>query len=252
MKQPTIDQRLAMRQRPHGSALMYQSWNDLLFLHWRVEPDAIQAKLPKGLFVDCFEDQAYLGLVPFYMRNIHFRWTPSLPWISYFLEINLRTYVVDEAGTPGVWFFSLDCNQPLAVWAARTLFQLPYQHAKMSAPKNKDGEIDYRSFRAHSKTQKGLTQTQLQYRIHPESSYAEPGTLDFFLAERYLLFAVNRKGKLRTGQVHHTPYPLSQVSVEQYETDLFELNGFASPMRRFDHAVGSRGVDVEIFPLSLK
>ncbi len=108
MKQPTIDQRLAMRQRPHGSALMYQSWNDLLFLHWRAEPDAIQAKLPKGLFVDCFEDQAYLGLIPFYMRNIHFRWTPSLPWISYFLEINLRTYVVDEAGTPGVWFFSLD------------------------------------------------------------------------------------------------------------------------------------------------
>ena len=232
MNQPTIDQRIALRQRPELSALMYQSWNELLFLHWRFKPDAIQAKLPKGLYVDCFEDQAYLGIIPFYMRNIRFRWTPSIPWVSYFLELNVRTYVHDDAGTPGVWFFSLDCNQPLAVWTARSLFQLPYQHANMSASKNADGVTDYRSDR-YGQTNPA-TRSRFRYRFQSNVSYAEPGTLDFFLAERYVLFSVNRNGKIRTGQVHHTPYPLCQVNVETYETD---------------HAIGSRGVDVEVFPL---
>ena len=246
-KQPSIDQRIALRERPVGSALMYQNWNDLLFLHWRVEPPIIQAKLPKGLYVDCFDGDAYIGIVPFFMRNIHFRWTPSIPWISYFLELNVRTYVYDENGIPGVWFFSLDCNQPLAVWTARTMFGLPYEHAVMSAQRKTDRVIEYRSRRSTKAAP--LEQSRFQYGFQAGISFAEPGTLDFFLVERYLLFTVNNRGKIRSGQVHHTPYPLLQVTVDAWETDLFELNGIDEPKKPFDHSIGSRGVDVEVFPL---
>ncbi|REK34037.1 MAG: DUF2071 domain-containing protein, partial [Planctomycetota bacterium] len=31
---------------------MYHSWTNLLFLHWRFDPNVIQATLPGGLHVD--------------------------------------------------------------------------------------------------------------------------------------------------------------------------------------------------------
>ena len=247
MQYPTEEQRLAVRQRPVGHALMYQTWTDLLFLHWRIEPELIQSLLPAGLFVDCFQGDAFVGVVPFFMRNIRFRGTPCLPWISNFLELNLRTYVFNESGLPGVWFMSLDCNQPIAVWAARTLFHLPYQHASMRATYEDSRTIDYLSRRVSPR--RVLTESRFKYAYKEGQSYAQPGTLEFFLAERYLLFSVNSKGRVLKGQVYHTPYPLSEVDVASDDTDLFELNGLPAMRRPFDHAIGSHGVDVEVFGL---
>ena len=81
---------------------MYQQWRDLLFLHWEYSAAAIQATLPDGLFVDSFDGKAYLGVVPFFMRNIRPRFLPAVPGISNVMELNLRTYVHDPAGVPGV------------------------------------------------------------------------------------------------------------------------------------------------------
>lgn len=98
---------------------MYQRWRDLLFLHWEYPVEQIQQTLPPGLRVDTYHGQAYLGIVPFFMCDIRPRFLPAVRGISHFLELNLRTYVYDEAGVPGVWFYSLDANQRLAVKVAR-------------------------------------------------------------------------------------------------------------------------------------
>ncbi len=243
--QPTMHQRLAVRHPPESRCMMHQCWSELLFLHWRVDPSEIQALLPAGLIVDCFQGHAYIGLVPFRMRRIRLRGTPSLPWISNFLEVNVRTYVHDLDGNPGVWFLSLDCNQPLAVWGARALFHLPYQHARMRVEEKEGGRLDYRSQRW------GVVQgsSHFEYTIHSDSTTAIPGTQEFFLAERYLLFAADRRGEIYRGQVHHTPYPLSQVDVHDWSTDLFSLNGLTIFDRPFDHAIASRGVDVDVYGL---
>lgn len=230
---------------------MLQTWSELLFLHWVVDSDLLKSRLPPGLSVDCFEGNAYVGLVPFFMRNIRFRGTPALPWISNFLELNVRTYVYDSAGNPGVWFFSLDCDQPLAVWAARTLFHLNYQHARMRADIIENQSIHYRSARKSANRDQNRREesSMFQYTWESETFFAEPGSLDFFLVERYLLFTVNRQGDLFRGQVHHTPYPLHRVQVPQFTTDLFELNGMPIPSSPFVHAIGSHGVDVQVYSL---
>ncbi len=250
VRTPTDDQRSFFRSRPVGSTAMLQSWTQLLFLHWKVSADDIQGRLPPGLFVDCFDGDAFLGVVPFFMKKIRLKGTPSVPWISNFLELNVRTYVFDEAGNPGVWFFSLDCNQPLAVWTARTFFHLPYQHASMKAtcletPSGLVG-IEYHSSRRNALSKSA---SRFNYQLGAEVHYASPGSLEFFLVERYLLFASDRKGQLYRGQVHHTPYPIRAVQVGTCTTDLFTLNQFANPNRPFDHAIGSQGVDVEVFGL---
>ena len=133
MMTPTDAQRLAQRVQPDSPVVMKQEWSHLLFLHWEMDPAIIQEQLPPGLTVDTYDGKAYLGVVPFHMDNVRPSFCPTVPGLSWFLELNLRTYVHDENGVPGVWFFALDCDQWLAVKLARGLFHLPYQHASMES-----------------------------------------------------------------------------------------------------------------------
>jgi len=240
---PTLESRLAVREQPFRAHVMLQRWEKLAFLHWRWDAAEIQRTLPPGLFVDTFQGDAWLAIVPFYMRAIRPRFCPPVPGISDFLELNVRTYVHDERGRAGVWFYSLDCDQPLAVWAARKFFHLPYQHARMQAPFS-DGWIDYTCHR------RGVaSESRFCYRLERETHAAESGSLEFFLAERYLLFSRTPRG-LRCGQVYHTPYPLAEAKLEAWDVNPLLQAGFADPQRPPDHVIGSPGVDVRVYPLT--
>ena len=242
-----IEPQLALRSVPAGRPVMRQSWRHLLFLHWRLDAADIQPTLPPGLTVETFDGSAWMGVVPFFMRRIRPAGLPAVPGISNFLELNLRTYVVDEAGRPGVWFFSLDANQWLAVKVARTFFKLPYEHARMEATVEEDGTVDYRS---HRRGSPAAFASRFRYRPWGSERIAELDSIDFFLLERYLLYAWNPKSKrLNTGRVHHSPYPLRNVDTPVYDAHLFTLDGFIAPTRSPDHTVYSAGVDVAVFGL---
>lgn len=224
---------------------MFQRWENLLFMHWEMDPEIIQLTLPDGLQVDTFQDRAYLGIVPFFMKGIRPRFLPPVPGLSSFLELNLRTYVHDRHGRPGVWFYSLDANQWLAVKIARGVFSLPYFHARMSATLDARNGIEFRSRRPRSIDQ------VFHYKPEVPLGRAAPGSLEFFLTERYLLFSYNPRGKrLFMGQVHHEPYPLATARVSSYSKELFTLNGFEEPQREADHVIMADGVDVSVYGLS--
>ena len=241
---PGVPSRLAARVRPVGNPVMYQEWRDLLFLHWEYSVAAIQATLPDGLFVDTFGGKAYLGIVPFFMRNIRPRWLPAVPGVSNFLELNLRTYVYDRAGVPGVWFYSLDANQSLAVAIARRFFHLPYHHAKMKSTRTSAGAIRYESVRS------GDSGRRCFFEYAPGNAWSEPPpeSLEFFLVERYRLYSSAPDG-LRRGAVFHEPYPVCRAEVTAWDENLLPLNGFSPTGRPPDHVLMSRGVDVTVFPL---
>lgn len=247
MPAPTLEDRVRMRERPAGRPAMYQTWRELLFLHWDLPPEQIQATLPPGLYVDTFDDKAWLGVVPFWMRNIRPWWFPSVPGISNFLELNLRTYVHDDRGTCGVWFYSLDANQSLAVWTARRFFHLNYQHARMRSTCNEaTGWTEYHSQRLGTPT---AIANQFRYRPASAPRPAQPGSFEFFLIERYVLFAKSANGKLSTGTVIHEPYQISDVELTNWSDAQLPLNGFACQGRPPVHAAMCRGVDVDIYRL---
>lgn len=230
-----------MRERPEGDPVMFQRWRTLTFLHVAVDPAEIQALLPEGLTVDTFPDadgvpKAWLGLVPFRMEGIRPRGVPAVPWLSAFPETNVRTYVHAEGAGPGVWFFSLDAARWLACRIARGWFGLPYFHAQMGVREGADGRVAYRSQRAGRSL-------EIEVEAGGEVRAAEAGTLDFFLVERYLLYA-ERGGRLWRGRVWHAPYELSGVSVVRCEENYVGQGDWA-------HAAFSRGVDVEVFGLEL-
>ncbi len=242
---PNEQQRLAARMRPGASPVMYQQWRDLLFLHWKYPVAAIQATLPEGLRVDTFGGKAYLGIVPFFMCRVRPRFFPTAPGVSNFMELNVRTYVHDRAGVPGVWFYSLDANQWLAVKVARRFFHLPYQHAEMEASRTGAGAIRYRSLR---QSEADGTASVFAYAPGAELPEPAPDSLEFFLVERYRLYASANAHLLR-GAVFHEPYPLCEAVVTAWDDHLFELDGFTSTGRPPDHIIMSPGVDVSVFPL---
>ncbi len=241
---PTDEQRLALRDRPHGFPVMKQRWAGLGFFHWETDPEALAARLPDGLHVDTFAGKAYIGVVPFFMQRIRPVGLPPLPWLSWFHELNLRTYVHDDAGNPGVWFFSLDCNQPLAVEIARRAFNLPYEHAVMSST-TESGIIRFHSHRKASP----LPAAEFTYPLPENPQPAAPGTLEWFLVERYLLFSANPRGEIHTGRVHHTPYLIEPMPSGKCSTTPFALNGFHEPETPPVSLLTAAPVDVTVFPL---
>ncbi|MBA2368422.1 MAG: DUF2071 domain-containing protein [Candidatus Protochlamydia sp.] len=242
---PTHEARLAARDYPKDLwAIMDQKWRNLLFQHWEYDVAAIQSTLPPGLFVDTFEGKAYIGITPFSMEGVKPKFFPSIPGLSNFLELNVRTYVYNEQGIPGVWFYSLDANQQIAVQMASQFFFLPYRYAQMESNINANGEIIYKC------TPQGtVAKIELVYSGKGPTFNAKADSLEFFLVERYVLFA-KRGDAIATGRIHHAPYALSFPDVKKWDSQLFEINGLVNPKRAPDHLLFSPGVDVEIFRLS--
>lgn len=209
---------------PASPWIMTQTWNDLLFAHWPVDVPTLQAKLPDGFELDVFDAQAWIGIVPFHMTNVAPRGVPALPWTSAFPELNVRTYV-RVGSRPGVYFFSLDATNAVAVGTARAMFHLPYFTATMQVD-DRAGWVHYTSRR----TQPDAGPAELEARYRPTGGVmnAKPGTLDYFLTERYCLFTAH-EGRAYTVDIHHPPWPLQPAEAEFRVNTMADAAGIPLP-----------------------
>ena len=242
----TLSARLALRERPTGAPLLRQQWSELLFLHWPIPAELLQAHLPPRLRADTYQGQAWIAIVPFEMAKVRTRFTPPVPGTHQFLELNVRTYVHLD-GVPGVWFFSLDATNALAVWVARTFFHLPYLRATMRLDQP---SAELRQFAA-TRTHDGVSPATFRatWKLGAPLPPAEPGSLEFFLTERYCLYTSNKSHtKLYKGRVAHGPWPLRAAQVLHLESNLLEGHGLPTPTGKpVVHAGGS--VQVELWPM---
>ena len=174
---------------------MTQRWNDLLFAHWPIPAAQMEALLPDWLEADTFQGSAWLGAVPFWLDRIKIRGVPPIPGARSFPDLNLRTYVRDRfTGTPGVYCFSVDSSNLLAVAVARVYYHLPYYWSEMRLEQRSEREFAFYSRRRFSSQQVIFN---ARYRgLGPSAKLAEHrgGTLEYFLTERPCLFSSNRAG----------------------------------------------------------
>jgi len=220
--------------------VMLHRWESLTFLHWSFPPDVVQPLLPASLTVEPCDDRAWVGLVPFFMR-VALPGTRSVPWLSEFCETNVRTYVRDDQGRSGIWFFSLDAARLGAVVTARTTYRLPYFWSQMSSTRAAD-TIEYtcrrrwpgpRDARSHQVVQIGDPYV-------PEELSAR----DHFLTARWILFS--RAGtRHRFARAWHEPWPLQRAVATTCTDELLRAAGLpASNDAPVVHY--SEGVDVRI------
>jgi len=198
-------------------AVMHMTWHDLLFAHWPLRPEAVQARLPAGMTVDTFDGRAWLGIVPFRMTGIHLRGLPGVPTTESFVELNVRTYV-RVADRPGVYFFSLDAPHPLPIAVARAAYKLNYQRATMKCWREADW-IAYRSMR-----RRGDAMFVSRHRAVGPPRRAEPGTLAHWLTDRYRMYMADRRGRLWRADITHEPWQLSDAEA------MIDLNTMTRPL----------------------
>jgi len=206
---------------PERQWAMTQTWHDLLFAHFQVEPAALRKLVPEVLGLDLYGDQAWLSITPFWIGSLRPPGIPPVPKLSRFYELNVRTYVTYR-DKPGVYFFSLDASNLSAVWGARMFYRLPYWHARMSLQGTR--EIRYEARRLHGpRAAGGMPQFRVVYQPVSPPRAARGGSVEEFLTERYCLYSWNRNKLYRT-EIHHLPWPLQEAAVQ------VELNTMAEPL----------------------
>lgn len=197
-----------------------QQWLDLLFAHWHIPSSLIQPIIPKPLVLEQEDGMAWIAVVPFKMADVAPRFLPAIPGLSAFPEINLRAYVHYQ-GKPGVWFFSLDASQPIAVWAAKRMFHLPYFQSKIQMTMQQDA-VRYDSLRQNTTNARfsGV------YRGKGKVFLSEKGSIEHLLTERYCMYAQNKSGQLFRTEVHHEPWPLQHAELQIQHLELTQWLGF--------------------------
>ena len=227
---------------------MHQNWGKLLFMHWQIDAKDLRPLIPAQLSIDTFEGKAWIGVVPFTMWGIRASFLPAIPGTSAFHELNVRTYV-HYKGVPGVWFFSLDAVNSLAVWGARAFYHLPYFNAEMKLLQ-KANRIHYSSVRQDSMTYGGFfagdragcaansdsdrfqllprAELDIRWRIGQALRESVPGSLEFFLTERYCLYSFH-KNQIYRSRIFHQPWPLQNATVDSLRSTMIESLGIPQP-----------------------
>jgi len=201
------------------------NWDNLLFLHWRVDPAVMRTLVPRELEIDTFDGAAWIGLVPFPMVDCHFRGVPRMPGLANFYECNVRTYV-KHRGKTGVWFFSLDAQTLLPVLGGRWMWSLNYIYSRFDV--QRDGDVTHYSL-ARRRGPWPAAQTRISWRTGPlmdlpEASDHTAPTLEQFLTERYWLFT-KRRGKICAGEVRHIPWSLRHAELLELDDTLISAAG---------------------------
>jgi uncharacterized protein YqjF (DUF2071 family) len=200
-------------------------WNHLLFAHWAVDPEVLRPLIPAGLEVDTFEGQAWVGVVPFWITGLRARGLPAVPGTANFNEINVRTYV-RGGGRAGVWFFSLDADNVLAVLGARLLFHLPYFNARITRAVRGE-RVRYHSRRLHP----GAPVVAFAAAYGPTGATFVPqvGSLEYWLTARYRLFSRDGRGRLYRAEIRHAPWALQPGWAEIRQNTMATGQGIAVP-----------------------
>jgi uncharacterized protein YqjF (DUF2071 family) len=231
---------------PHAPWIMGQTWERLLFAHWRVPEDRLREVVHPKIPLDTFDGSAWIGVTPFTVTGFHVRGTPPPPGVSSFHEINVRTYATID-GKPGIYFISLDAASRLAVETARRAYRIPYFEADIGVEHDDDAN---RIRCTHERTQKDGPAAGFAAEYEPAGAVynAEPGSFDYWMAERYCLYTVDDDQRVLRGDIHHPPWPLQPADLKIAHNTMgnqvgIELEG--EPTAHF-----ARRQDVVFWPIS--
>jgi len=225
---------------PSSRWTLGQTWEHVLWAHWRVPLDELRTAVPDELEIEEYGGTAWLGMVFFRVRALRPRGGLPLPGISSFLQLNIRTYVRGPDGLPGVWFFTIDASSRLAALGVRRLYHVPAFHSRMTldfGAGSTGGQAagarridsaagggaggDWHEAECVRMGEAGRVFSG-RYRAAGDGFHAEPGSLEWFLTERYRLFARDSRAEM-----HHDQWLLCPAEAEIELTSIapFELSG---------------------------
>src|SRR5689334_7005412 len=223
--------------------MMNQSWRDLTFLHWAVDPGEVARRMPPGVRPDTLDGVTYVGLIPFRMIGAGIARGPGVPWLGSFLETNVGLYSVDDTGRRGIVFLTLDANRAAVVVGARAAFGLPYRWARMRYRACGD---DVHSYGARVVRPGRRVESHVVVRA---GARRQSTRLDDFVSARWGLH-VRRWGRTLYIPNRHEAWPVHAAEVLTLDDGLMASVGLPDlAARPPDHVAFSPGVHTEFgFP----
>ena len=238
---PKIDRTHVPFDLPNKPHSLVQEWRNLTFMHWEVDVDKLAKHIPDGLEIDLFKGKAYVGTIPFMMKNVRPRLLPALPGVSTFPEFNVRTYV-KKNGIPGVLFLTLDAQSRITCWHAPRSYGLPYRYADC------DLEVSKVGFTWRSKRKSDGVMLKGSCEIVGRNRKATPGSLEYFMFERYSLYTLHQ-GKLHMAYTLHAPWEFSDATVDLVDNSLTDSYDLGIDVKSPDFVHASDGVYVHTWPI---
>lgn len=196
--------------------VMHQWWRDVVFVHWRVDPDAVAPLLPAHVGPDVHDGSAWVGLVAFRMVDAGLGHGRPVPRLGTFLETNVRTYSVDAEGRRGVVFRSLDCDRGAVVVAARATFGVPYERARISYRRDGD-RVRYETARRTGRRPRDVVEVEVGEAV-------DPSPLERFLTARFGLHTAIL-GRTAWVPNTHGPWPLRRAGLVELDDELVAAAG---------------------------
>ena len=228
----------AMPDSPHA---LSQEWKNLTFMHWEVQPEKVESDIPEGLELDLFEGKAYVGVIPFQMKNVRPRLLPAVPGISTFPEFNIRTYV-KKNGKAGVLFLTLEAQSRITCWHAPRAYGLPYRYAKCQL------RVSNEKFVWKSKNVGDGSSLEGECKLTGKQRKAEKDTLEYFLFERYSLYTEHNE-KLHMAYTLHEPWIFQDGEATISDNSLTQSYELGIDVMNPQHVHASSGVYVLTWPI---
>lgn len=232
------DPRSALPPPLPGPALLRQTWVDVSFVHWAVDPAAVAPLLPEGTRPDTLHGRTYVGLVAFGVPSTLA--LNAIP-VGAFGEVNVRLYSVDEHGRRGVVFLTMDTDAAHVVAAARSLTGLSYTWADVALHQGPDGR------RAGAVRRRFPGTAQGSWSLRVTEPISEPNDLERFVTARWGLHTrhLGRTWWLRVG---HRPWPLHRAELSHVDGNLLPVAGIEPLDERPVSVLWSPGVSCLFTP----
>jgi len=200
------------------------AWHQSLLLHWPIAISELRHRVPQELEIDTCSGHAWVTIQHYRVRNLHPAIAPAIPWFSSFLQIDARTYV-RQAGEPGIFFFSLDATNPVAVWLARTVLKLPAFRAAIHM-RRQGQEFHLNATRTHH----DAPRASLDCRWSPREpiNATHQGELVSFISTRTRLFA-QHEATLLTCSMRRATWSFRRAHIQSLENSFPASVGLPFP-----------------------
>ena len=228
--------------RPVRRTVFTQSWLDLAFVHWAVDPGLVAPMLPAGVHPDVLDGATQVGLIAFRMRGVGIGPGPAVPYFGSFAETNVRAYTVDDAGRRGVFFLSLDATRLVPVLVARAL-GVPYSWSRMSVT-DTGAEHTY----ACRRRWPGPRGTTSLLTVRSGAPIAAPTPAERFVTARWGLHLSGRGGAAAYWPNEHDEWPLHRAELVRLDDGLVAATGLPAPDGPPASVLWSPGVRVRFGP----
>nr|WP_314194567.1 DUF2071 domain-containing protein [uncultured Arthrobacter sp.] len=202
---------------------MYQSWADVVFLHWRIPVAMALRYMPPGVEPDLYAGSTWVGLIGFRVTGTFLGPRLGLPYAGTFTEVNVRLYSRDAAGRHGVVFLSLDAGRLAFVLGARAA-GVPYVWSRCRPTTTTPSTLP-RGYGYEAKRFRG--QGTSSFGAYPDMDHPAVDELSLWLTARFGLHTrVGRR--VMYLPIAHRPWPLYNGAAAALEDELVAAAGITA------------------------